>query len=151
MIWFLGVFFGASTHQPGSLKSMRIVDCFPLKRHNKITSSWRNNLPNNLPIHEIKLLPPYLLLSFWLTSSWPEVGHNSSETWPSRLWAFEVKSWIPFELRGRNHEDWRWQSDRFLLCLRWDGFFWYRKEGYPGIQIPSLFFFSEKSLVNMGV
>eukprot|EP00434_Breviolum_minutum_P025163 symbB.v1.2.022228.t3/scaffold1961.1/size94642/4 len=40
-----------------------------------------------------------------------EVGHNSSETWPSRLWAFEVKSWIPFELRGRNHEDWRWQSD----------------------------------------
>ena len=118
---------------PGYLKSMRIVDCFPLKKDTtKSNNWWRKQVSNNLPIHEMKLLSPRLCCwVFLLTSSWPEVGHNSSETWPSRLWAFEVKSWIPFELRGRNHEDWRWQSGRFLLCWRWEVFFWYGKGRYP--------------------
>lgn len=84
---------------------------------------------------------------FLLTSSWPEVGHNSSETWPSRLWAFEVKSWIPFELRGRNHEDWRWQSDRFLLCWRWEGFLWYGKEGIQ--KFPVFVFFRNNPWLKM--
>lgn len=39
---------------PGYLKSMRIVDCFPLKKDTKKSNNWwRKQVSKNLPIHEI--------------------------------------------------------------------------------------------------